>query len=95
MFARVPILLRRMHEVGIAASVLDAVRTEVGMRPGYRAVVVGLKIGQMSSVDPESLQFAFDALVRDSDLEPLALKVEWTPEPPDALDFAFLELEET
>lgn len=83
-----------MHEVGIAASVLDAVRTEVGMRPGYRAVVVGLKIGALAAIDQESLRFAFDALVKDSDLEPLALNVESVPEPPDALDFAFLELEE-
>ena len=83
-----------MHEVGIAASVLDAVRTEVSQRPGYRAAVVGLKIGEMAGVDPEALQFAFDALVRDSDLDPLVLSVEWVPQPQDALDFAFLELEE-
>ena len=83
-----------MHEVGIAASVLDAVRAEVALRPGYRAAVVGLKIGELAGVDPESLQFAFDALVKDSDLEPLSLRVEWLPQPQDCLDFAFLELEE-
>jgi hydrogenase nickel incorporation protein HypA/HybF len=83
-----------MHEVGIAASVLDAVRTEVSQRPGYRAAVVGLRIGEMAGVDPESLQFAFDALVSGSELEPLSLNVEWAPRPQDCLDFAFLVLEE-
>ena len=83
-----------MHEVGIAASVLDAVRTEVSQRPGYRAAIVGLRIGELAGVDPESLQFAFDALVKESDLDPLSLSVEWAPQPQDCLDFAFLELEE-
>ena len=83
-----------MHEVGIAASVLDGVRKEVAVRPGYRAVVVGLKIGELAAVDPESHRFAFDALVKESDLEPLELEVEWLPQPEDCLDFAFITLEE-
>ena len=83
-----------MHEVGIAASVLEAVRTEVGQRPGFRAATVGLRIGELAGVDPESLQFAFDALVKDSELEPLSLSVEWLPQPSDSLDFVSLELEE-
>lgn len=66
-----------MHEVGLAASVLDAVRAEVGKHPGARAIAVGLRIGELAGVDPESLRFGFDALVRDSDLEPLRLDVEY------------------
>lgn len=66
-----------MHEVGIAASVLKAVRSEVALRPGSRACAVGLRIGELAGVDPESLRFGFDALVKDSDLEPLQLEVEY------------------
>ena len=66
-----------MHEVGIAASVLDAVRAEVAARPGRRAVSVHLRIGELAGVDPESLRFGFQALVRDSDLDPLALEVDF------------------
>jgi hydrogenase nickel incorporation protein HypA/HybF len=65
-----------MHEVGIAASVLDAVRAEVSARPGWRASAVGLRIGSLAGVDAESLRFGFEALVRDSDLEPLRLEIE-------------------
>lgn len=68
-----------MHEVGIAASVLDAVRIEVSARPGARATVVALRIGELAGVDPESLRFGFDALVKESDLEPLRLEVEYVP----------------
>ena len=84
---------RRMHELGIAASVLDAVRIEVGMRPGYRAVVVALRIGALAGLDPESLRFGFEAMVKDSDLDPLRLEVEGAGA--DELDIAWIELEET
>lgn len=66
-----------MHEVGIAASVLDAVRSEVASRPGTRAVAVALRIGELAGVDPESLRFGFEALVKKSDLDPLRLDVEF------------------
>jgi Zn finger protein HypA/HybF involved in hydrogenase expression len=81
-----------MHELGIAASVLDAVRTEVGMRPGYRAIVVALRVGAFAGLDPESLRFGFEAMVKDSDLDPLRLEVEGAET--DELDIAWIELEE-
>jgi hydrogenase nickel incorporation protein HypA/HybF len=68
-----------MHEVGIAASVIDAVRSELGRRPGARAVAVGLRIGELSGVEPDSLHFGFDALISGSDLDPLRLDVEYLP----------------
>lgn len=82
-----------MHEIGIAASVLDIVRKEVAARPGVRAMTVGLRIGELAGVDPESLRFGFDALVKDSDLEPLGLEVEYLGGRDD-LDVAWIELEE-
>lgn len=66
-----------MHEVGIAASVLDSVRAELAKRPGYRVRKVGLRIGELAGVDPESLRFGFETLVKDSDLHPLELQVEY------------------
>ena len=80
-----------MHELGIAASVLDAVRKEVAMRPGARAIAVGLRIGRLAGLDPESLQFGFGALVKDSDLDPLRLEVEAAGG--EELDIGWIELE--
>jgi hydrogenase nickel incorporation protein HypA/HybF len=80
-----------MHEVGIAAGILDAVRTEVAARQPARAVKVGVRIGEMSGVDPNSLAFCFEVLVKGSDLEPLELAVE--PGKADELEFTYLELE--
>ena len=65
--------------MSIAAAVLDAVRTETGRYPGARASKVGLRIGEVSGIEPESLRFCFDALVADSDLAPLELDLEWVP----------------
>jgi len=65
--------------MSIAASVLDAVRAETALRPGARAVRAGLRIGELSGVEPDSLRFCLEALVAGSDLEPLAFELELRP----------------
>ena len=67
-----------MHEMSIAASMLEAVRNE-SARHNARVVTVGVKLGEISGVDSASLQFCFDALVQDTDLAPLALEIEHLP----------------
>ena len=65
-----------MHEMGIASSVLDAVRTEAARLPGSKPARVGLRIGEWTGVDTESLRFCFEALVAGSDLAGLSLEIE-------------------
>jgi len=64
--------------MSIAESVLDAVRAESARHAG-RITRVGLVIGELSGVEPDSLRFCFDALVSGSDLDPLALDLELIP----------------
>lgn len=66
-----------MHEMGIASSVLDAVRVEAGRYPGSRPSRVGLRLGEWSGVDVESLRFCFEALVTGSDLAGLQLDIDY------------------
>jgi len=66
-----------MHEMGIASSVLDAVRMEASRFPGSHICKVGVRIGELAGVNPESMSFCFDALVRGTELEPLALEIEY------------------
>jgi hydrogenase nickel incorporation protein HypA/HybF len=68
-----------MHELSIANSILDAVRAEAARRPGARLVKVGVRVGELSGIQPDALSFSFEALVRGSDLEPLALEIEDCP----------------
>jgi hydrogenase nickel incorporation protein HypA/HybF len=65
-----------MHELSIAQSIFEAVREEASRHPGARVCKVGLRIGEWAGVDPEALRFCFDALVRSTSLEPLALEIE-------------------
>jgi hydrogenase nickel incorporation protein HypA/HybF len=68
-----------MHEMGIANSVLHAVRTEVARYPGAIPCVVGLKVGELAAIDADALRFCFDALIRDTDLASLRLAIELCP----------------
>jgi len=68
-----------MHEMGIASSVLEAVRAESRRFPNGHVYKVGLRIGALAGADPEAVSFCFDALVRDSGLEPLTLAIEYLP----------------
>jgi len=68
-----------MHELGIAHSVLEAVRTEMGRHPGTYPSKVGVRIGEMAAIDPDALRFCFEAIIRDTDLESLALEIKVCP----------------
>lgn len=66
-----------MHEMGIANSILEAVRTEAQRYPGSRPIRVGVRLGELAAIDPESLRFCFDALIQETGLDGLKLDTEW------------------
>ncbi|MBK5259724.1 MAG: hydrogenase maturation nickel metallochaperone HypA [Thermoanaerobaculia bacterium] len=65
-----------MHELSIASSIIETVRGEIASRPGRRATAVGVRIGALAAIDADALRFGFDAIVKDSDLEPLRIDIE-------------------
>jgi hydrogenase nickel incorporation protein HypA/HybF len=69
-----------MHELGIANSILEAVRTEVARVPGRYATKVSVRIGEMTAVDPDALRFGFEVLSQDTDLAGLQLEIEMCPQ---------------
>jgi hydrogenase nickel incorporation protein HypA/HybF len=77
-----------MHEMGIANSVLEAVRGEAARHPGSYPCRVGVRIGELAAVDPSALEFCFDALTRETDLESLHLEIEICPRRHRCLDCA-------
>jgi hydrogenase nickel incorporation protein HypA/HybF len=68
-----------MHEMGIANSVLEAVRTEMRLHPGTYPCKVGVRIGEMAAIDQEALRFCFEAMIQETDLEALELGIEVCP----------------
>lgn len=68
-----------MHELSIATALLDGVREEMARRPSARLRTIGVRVGELSAVDPEALRFAFEVLTRDSELPEVELKIESCP----------------
>ena|SRR5581483_8183319 len=68
-----------MHELGIAASILENVEKVSQRYPGQHISKVGVKIGELSGVDADALQFGFEVLVKDTDWMPLTLDLEFVP----------------
>jgi hydrogenase nickel incorporation protein HypA/HybF len=68
-----------MHELGIANSVLEAVRTEMQRYPEAHPSKVCVRIGEMAAIDQEALRFCFEAITRESELEALELEIEVCP----------------
>jgi len=85
-----------MHEMGIAASVLEAAEKEARLHPRHRVAKIGLRIGEFSGVDTESLRFCFEAIVKSYHLPPVELELEWCRiddgKRGDELDLAYVEL---
>jgi hydrogenase nickel incorporation protein HypA/HybF len=68
-----------MHELGIATNILETVASQAERFGGGRPAKVGLRIGDLSGVDKDALDFCFQALVSDSELAPLELEIERIP----------------
>jgi hydrogenase nickel incorporation protein HypA/HybF len=81
-----------MHELGIASSVLEAVRKEMAQRPLARLKKIGLRIGDFAGIDDSSLRFCFEVLVRDTEFRAASLDIERGSR--DELDLRYLEVEE-
>jgi hydrogenase nickel incorporation protein HypA/HybF len=67
-----------MHEFSIAASLLEIISQEAAAYPGAKVKTVTLKIGSLSGVLPEALEFAFQALSQGTVAEGVQLVIERT-----------------
>jgi hydrogenase nickel incorporation protein HypA/HybF len=68
-----------MHELGIAQNILDIVRQSVpeGQAPDVR--FVRIRVGQLSGVIPDSLDFCFSTLVGETKMHQASLAIEQVP----------------
>ncbi len=68
-----------MHELAIAENIVTAVLAEMARRRISRIRAIGLRIGDLTDVVPEALEFGFEAITKDTDLEKTELKIEHIP----------------
>lgn len=68
-----------MHELSIATSIVSTVLQEVRRRNLPRVQNIGVRIGVLSNVDPEALQFSFESIISGSPLAHTQLEIEHVP----------------
>jgi len=62
-----------MHELGIAAEVIEAASTAAA---GARIAAVCVRVGELSGVDADALRFSFEALTAGTEMESVRLDIE-------------------
>lgn len=68
-----------MHEVGVMRSALELALEQAGRQGANRIECIALRVGVLSGVVPEALEFAFDVVVRGTIAEGGRLVVEVVP----------------
>lgn len=66
-----------MHELSIADNIINAIKEESQSRGMLTVSKIGVRIGSLSSVDPDALTFGFDVLKRDQGMEDCELAIEF------------------
>ncbi len=52
-----------MHELGIATAALEQVLAQARQAGAHQVARIGLRVGTLSGVDADALQFAFEAIL--------------------------------
>lgn len=68
-----------MHETGIAAEILDIAEREAARRGARGVAAVTVRVGDLSGVVAEALEFAFEALCAGTAMAGVKLHVERIP----------------
>ena len=68
-----------MHELAIAESIVKTVHTEIEKAGLQKVIAVGLKIGALTDVVPEALEFGFEAITKDTSLDGVRLVIDKIP----------------
>jgi hydrogenase nickel incorporation protein HypA/HybF len=68
-----------LHELSIATSLLEACRATLVGRGPARLEAVRVAVGELSSVEPDLLGFAWDSLVHGGPHAGARLQVDWRP----------------
>jgi hydrogenase nickel incorporation protein HypA/HybF len=82
-----------VHELSIAMSLAEMVEEHLAADPDAAVTAVDIRIGALSSVVPEALEFAWEPVARGTRLQGSVLRIERQPNS-DALELVAIELSE-
>jgi hydrogenase nickel incorporation protein HypA/HybF len=65
-----------MHELGIAQNILEIVQQSVPKDQAKSVRDIRIRIGQLSGIVPDSLDFCFNAIINNTDMQQARLSIE-------------------
>jgi len=65
-----------MHELSIAQSIVDSAIAQAAAHGGRRVLAVGVRVGDVSGVAVDALEFCFGVTTRDTELDGARLDLE-------------------
>ncbi len=68
-----------MHELAIAQNILEIVQQSVPENQTKSVRGIRIRVGQMSGIVPDSLDFCFSAIINDTHLQRARLAIEQVP----------------
>jgi hydrogenase nickel incorporation protein HypA/HybF len=68
-----------MHELGIAQNILEIVQQSVPENLAKSVRQIRIRVGQLSGIVPDSLDFCFNAIINDTDMQQAKLAIEQIP----------------
>lgn len=68
-----------MHELSIAEAIIESTLKETSKYDGGRVEEVGIRVGSLSGVMPDALEFAYEIAVKDTPLKGSLIKMEIVP----------------
>jgi hydrogenase nickel incorporation protein HypA/HybF len=68
-----------MHELTLAESIVNTVKKAIQDRQQAKVQLVRVKIGQLTEIVPDALQFGFESLILDTPLAGAKLEIEQVP----------------
>lgn len=68
-----------MHELGIAQNILQIVQQAVAKEQEADVRGIRMRVGQLSGVVPDSLEFCFSAIVNETGMQHARLEIEQVP----------------
>jgi hydrogenase nickel incorporation protein HypA/HybF len=68
-----------MHELSIAQNIIEIVQDHVPENKQKSVKIIRVKIGKLTNILTDSLQFGFEALTRETSLSSASLEIEELP----------------
>ena len=68
-----------MHELSIADSIVSTVKSEMNSKGHLTVFEIGLRIGEMTDINEDSLRFGLEILTKETDLEGVKIAIESVP----------------